>query len=498
MAKKKKQQTTISNANPLVELGFDDPLFALAAHPTQPLLLSGLGTGHVYLHKYNASLLQEKLDKRLESLELADTSASAKPGSDDAKKIWSVSKAQQLDSNNSEEDDAEVQCLWKTKRHKSSCRTVLMDPLNEGKSIYTIGKDMVIKKAFTETGKVDFKRSFADEFTDSSNNFSCGVLSSTHPQLVTGDEQGTVRVFDTRTKFDKMFEIKNVHDDMVNQIIGNPGGSAYHYISVGSTTVAKIDIRKNKVLMQSENQEDEVLAACFPNPSSSDSLLCGMGLGVVTLWKEKKNEYADQLSRIKLLKDNSIDCIISTMNEDEPDSCWAGCSDGGLYKVNGKRTAVVETRVHDDLDEVNLLDIDYDYRLISAGMSSLKIWSNVVPGEEDFDAAGEDDDIGEDEDDSSSGDEWSDVSSDGSSGSESGSDDDGDKGDEDEEKQSEKAPLKEEIKSINKKRKQAEETLKETTEADAKPKKPKQQPIPKKLLRKQEHEHGIFRFEGLE
>lgn len=428
MAKKKKgKQASVSEVLPIIDLQFDDPLFALSAHPSKPLILAGLGTGHVSLHKYNDSVLQELLEKNIENSmvaeELEDTAAKSNDKKNQKKKkLWSVIKAY--------DDEASaniVDTVWKTKRHKSSCRIVLMDKLTNGDFIYTIGKDNVIKKAFTETGKVDFKKNVDEDYQDEGNGISCAVLSDINNHLIVGNEKGGVKVYDTRAKFGKLFEIENVHDDMVNQIITIPNATSnYHFISVGSTTVSKIDIRKG-VLLQSENQEDEVLSAVFPNANSSDSLVCGMGSGVVTQWKESKNDYVDQLSRIKVSKDNSIDCLISTMDEDDPDSFWATCADGNLYKVNSKKSCILETRIHDELDEPNILDIDYDYKLISASMGSVKIWNNKISSDilDDITKRNNENDDEKVTSDLSESDssEWSDLSGDECAHNSSGSDD---------------------------------------------------------------------------
>jgi WD40 repeat protein len=44
---------------------------------------------------------------------------------------------------------------WHTKRHKGSCRGVEFSP--DGESIVSVGKDLVIKIANCETGKVTAK-----------------------------------------------------------------------------------------------------------------------------------------------------------------------------------------------------------------------------------------------------------------------------------------------------------------------------------------------------
>ncbi|KAK7684827.1 WD repeat-containing protein jip5 [Cerrena zonata] len=221
-----------------------------------------------------------------------------------------------------------------------------------------------------------------------------------------------------------------------------PAVSAYHYLTLGSTTLSHLDIRKG-IITQSDDQEDELLSMCYAtdqiNQNQNDTVLVSHGEGIVTIWKNSKNSFRDQLSRIKVNKNASIDAIIPTMNCDDGDmidSVWCGDSEGLLHRVNYKRGKVVETRVHSStsgkygaVDEVGLLDIDYDYRLISAGMDGLKIWSgqdyedlngdSEEDSDEDSDNDSDNEVIGSQQDDSDSKDQWEDISSD--EGSNSGS-----------------------------------------------------------------------------
>lgn len=470
MPKKKLKKSVINDVPPFLEVQYEDPLFTFACHPTEPLILSGLATGHVFLQKYDPTQLAEQYEKVLE--ERAQLEGKKK------KVIWSTEKAQ---------DPANyLVTSWKTKRHKQSCRIALME--GQGDLVYTIGNDNVIKQAYTETGKVSMKRDVSEDFPQTT--ISCAVLSNNRPHLLCGDELGNIRVFDTRSKLKSVFSLDGVHDDMVNQIVNIPNSSlVYHYISVGSTTLAKIDLRKG-VLFQSENQEDEVVSVCFPDPNSNLSALCGMGSGVVTQWRELKNEYNDQISRIKVSKDNSIDCIMSTMDDDEPNTCWAGCSDGHLYKIDGKSCSVVEHRIHDDVDEVTNLDIDCCYRLVSAGMSSLKIWGDKI--DNDQDESDDDDDETNDKSDSS---DWRDLS-----GSES---DEDSETEETTQEPKDEEPKAEEPKAEEPK---AKETKDLETNAPEKKRKQDEKPVLSKKQKKaqkqflksvNEHSNGIAKFDDL-
>ncbi|KAG7663102.1 JIP5 [[Candida] subhashii] len=336
-----------------------------------------------------------------------------------------------------------------------------------------------------------------------------------------------------------------------------PAVSAYHYLTLGSTTLSHIDIRKG-IITQSDNQEDELLAMCFPSDyisdNKNDTVLVAHGEGIVTIWKDSKNRFMDQLSRIKVNKSASIDCIMPTMNADDEEmtnSVWCGDSEGLLHRVNYKKGKVVETRVHSSargkygaVDEVGILDIDYDYRLISAGMDSLKIWSNrevaedIANYDEDSDLEDSSDDevgvggSGSDSDEDSMG--PSDFSSD--SEIEGGSTSDIDEEEKQEEEAGEEDDESEDNEDVFEEEKETEEPLrrkrpglsqviskpkrrtidinkltkKEKTQGDEKVEeedkenekkalaKLKEKKLTTKQLRNmQKHEHGIRKFEGL-
>lgn len=383
-----------STVSPILEINYSDPLFSMAAHPTKPILLSGLATGHVYCTKYDSEALEEAQTAKREEISTLEREAFKKGKiaavnksvSQTKKKWWTVIE------DNSNINNANVVNLWKTKRHKGSCRSVLFDPLESsvGESIFTVGTDHIIKKASTETGKVLSKTSVVEDFSEPKDAVTKICHSTSHPFLLAGTENGHVLVYNSKDLNDKLkFKVEKAHDDAINHILAMPEVSAYHYLTLGSTTLSHIDIRKG-IITQSDDQEDELLSMCFAtdqmNEGKNDTVLVSHGEGIVTIWKNSKNRLMDQLSRIKVNQSASIDAIIPTMNMDDDEmaaSVWCGDSEGLLHRINYKRGKVAETRVHSTVsgkhgaaDEVGALEIDYEYRLISAGMDSLKIWSN--------------------------------------------------------------------------------------------------------------------------
>lgn len=532
-------QTLESSVSPILEINYNDPLFTAASHPTKPILLSGLATGHVYCNSYDADKLEELTQSKREEYDTLEKQAYTqgkiphinKSVSQLKKKWWTIIQ----DNTEIPTDGDLIKTNWKTKRHKGSCRHAIFEPLENsvGDFIYTCGTDNIIKKASTETGKVVGKVDVLSDYSNKKDLLTKLCHSATHPFLLSGTEDGHVLVYDSANlNSNKLkFKVENAHDDSINHILAMPAVSAYHYLTLGSTTLSHIDIRKG-IITQSDDQEDELLAMCFPSDEvsqSNDTVLVSHGEGLITIWKNSKNKLMDQLSRVKVNKSASIDTIISTMNTDNEDmanSVWCGDSEGLLHRINYKRGRVVETRLHSlskgkhgAVDEVGILDIDFDYRLVSAGMDTLKIWSNA----EDEDQNEENDDDNDDVDDNnndevdsgsvSSEDSWSDISS---SEEESGSnlDNDFDKEDlaveegqqlrkkRDDISQLISKPKRKTI-DINKltktsKDSQPEEVEEELVEPSQKKQKVKEKKLTTKQLRNmQKHEHGIKKFEGL-
>lgn len=92
-------------------LGSD--LFTQAIHPTEPLVSVGLSSGHV------------------ETFHLPPPSENGKAGY------------------------GHIDTVWRTRRHKGSCRSVAFGI--DGEALYSAGSDGWVKAAKTETGRVGWK-----------------------------------------------------------------------------------------------------------------------------------------------------------------------------------------------------------------------------------------------------------------------------------------------------------------------------------------------------
>lgn len=366
--KNKVKETLESPTQPILELSYKEPLFQLVCHPSRPLIFSGLATGHLYCHEYDVKVLEKLLSDRKQE------------GGEKVVRPWMKVDAENVDTEG-------VRVIWKTRRHLGSVRCLCVDA--QGTFIFSVGTDNVLKKAHAETGKVVQKISLKDHEA----KFTKLIKSSTHPYLLLGDECGTVLIIDSNTLVLKN-QIKQIHGgDAINDIFQFAKRSVHKYVSLGQTTLAYWDARESRELekeelsenksnvLVSDDQEDEVLCGAFVDPEEGDTLVCGMGEGILTVWKPKKNDLEDQLNRIKVSKGESIDALVPTLQDDQ--CVWCGVSDGKLYKVDTKRGQVIEIREHDEADEAVFLDLDYNYRLVSGGMESVLIWSSDAPSHED-------------------------------------------------------------------------------------------------------------------
>ncbi|SMN19841.1 similar to Saccharomyces cerevisiae YPR169W JIP5 Essential protein required for biogenesis of the large ribosomal subunit [Maudiozyma saulgeensis] len=384
---KKNEVLKESDALPLLEFKFDEPLFQMASHPEEPIIATGLSNGYIYCYRYNPQGLMKYLKEQKKAFKLTDEKTGEK--NEVFWKMVNVPQDKGTGQTNDGDDDNTVTLMWKTRRHKGSVRCIAMDP--KGKFIYSIGTDNILKKADVMSGKVIQKTNIQND----NHKFSKMTVSSTHPILLLGDEVGNVFTIDTKT-FKLLNVIKGIHGgDSINDIFHFAKRSVYKFISAGETTLAYWDCRSSnendstetdelkRTVVYSDDQEDEILCGTFLDPEEGETVVCGMGEGVVTIWKPEKNDLEDQMSRIKITKDESVECIVPTLQDDN--CVWCGCSNGKLYKVDIKGSRISEIRTHNSVDEVQFLDIDYDYRLVSGGMDNIKIWESQNREENDFD-----------------------------------------------------------------------------------------------------------------
>ena len=476
-----------------IELECENAIFTLAMHPSKNQMLIGFSTGHVCCIEYNVT----KDDK----MKLIFT------------KIGKEFKYELYNENDDEIDEAElakyVKLLWKTKRHEKSCRNIVYV---DEKTAVSVGSDNHLKLFKSENGKILDKHHF-DDLDELSVKPNC-LYTFNEYILVGTEEKGIVKVlkydklnnyklemFNTLTGLhngDSINKIEDVSKNNYKKVIKKAGKnklqdefitealSVHKFISVGQTCVQIWDCRWKDIskVQASEDQEDELLALCFLNDDENDTtMLCGQGQGVLTTWKYGLNEYADQIGRIKIAKNEGIESLIPTMLNN--DRIWCGVTDGFVYLIDGKVKRIVKKVQHGKYEDVSLLDIDFEYRLVSGSMNTIKIWEIEQGEDEEQELMSEDSSNEEFSDDS-------DSSFDAENDMLSGEEEDEDPNSDDEAIASFKQAMEEKPKKIEVQ--EIKMSNKDINKISKKQQKKKQQ----ELRRKQESlKHGIRKFEGL-
>lgn len=213
-----------------------------------------------------------------------------------------------------------------------------------------------MKKSYIENGKVVSKNKTELESAPT-------TMCITENAIVLGDDDSSLTMLDQRT-LKKGFQQTDIHEDCITSVISMGHKSKYQFLTSGSTTVALVDIRKG-IIVKSDDQEDEILSGCLATEQTSTF---GMSEGIVTVWKN--DQLQDQRNRIRL-SEESIDCMIASEFDNK---VYAGGADGWVRLVNARSGRIENQWQHSSKDEVIMLELDHEYKLVSAGMESLCVW----------------------------------------------------------------------------------------------------------------------------
>lgn len=397
----------------LCTLPLDSEVFSTALHPTEPILTVGTSSGHVECFRLPSSVNKDD-------------------GSD-----------AEADGDTSVLSDGKhnIESLWKTRRHKGSCRCLAyshdgsckltLPPLmlagadvsdTKPLAMYSAGTDSLIKHFDALTGKVLSKTAIP---SSTSAPDAPSLLHVLNPQsLLLATDAGALHIFELKPDSKGALSRKPTqshypHADYVSSVTPLPpsaestSGFSKQWVSTGGTTLAVTDVRRG-VLVRSEDQEDELLSSCFvpglgPKKKRNNGMVAiGSGSGVLTLWD--KGAWDDQQERIivdtaagKRGTGESIDAVVlvpEAMGLGKKVVC--GMGDGSLRVVDLVRREIdTSTNLrHDDLEAVISLGFDSEHRLISAGGKTVKVWEELteLQGGEDNEEEEEEEDESDDSD----------------------------------------------------------------------------------------------------
>ncbi|KAJ5090920.1 hypothetical protein N7532_009604 [Penicillium argentinense] len=342
-------------------LPLSSDLFTQAIHPREPVVSVGLAAGHVQTFR-----LPSEVDD------------------DDGASSSSCNGKGHIDT------------MWRTRRHKGSCRCLGFGV--DGETLYSAGTDGLVKAANSETGKVTNKIAIPLEKNGSVD--APTIIHGLSPQtLLLATDSSALHLFDLRTPYSKVSarpeQSHHPHDDYISSLTPLPAsdtstsGFSKQWITTGGTTLALTDLRRG-VLVRSEDQEEELISSAYIGglPSSGTSrgekVVVGGAGGVMTLWE--KGAWDDQDERIYVSRDSEGGESIETMTV-VPDELGhgkmiaAGLGNGLVKFVRIGPNKVVSDAVHDETEGVVGLGFDVEGRMVSGGGQIVKVWHEALETE---------------------------------------------------------------------------------------------------------------------
>ncbi|KAI4594526.1 WD repeat-containing protein jip5 [Pestalotiopsis sp. 9143b] len=370
----------------LCTLPLSAELFTQAIHPSEPLLATGLSTGHVECFRLPAS------DRSTDDDASADVS------------VLSDGKGT-------------IDSIWKTRRHKGSCRALGFSL--DGSALYSAGTDSIVKHFSPTTGQVASKIAIPNH---NNSDDAPTLLHALSPQtLLLGCDSGALHLIDLRdhaVASKKPQQTHLPHSDFVSSIAPLPpsdtstSGYSKQWVSTGGTTLAVTDIRRG-VLVRSDDQEDELLSAVFvpglgPKKNRDNGIVAvGTGTGVLTIWD--KGAWDDQTDRIIVDRDGeSLDCMAQLPEMITSGKKVAvGVGDGTVRIVDLSKREIESTLQHDEVEAVVSIGFDCEGRMISGGGTTIKVWeeAGVATGDDSDEEDDSDDGVDDDDDGSHDSDE---------------------------------------------------------------------------------------------
>ncbi|KAL4804828.1 WD repeat-containing protein jip5 [Aspergillus unguis] len=337
-------------------------LFAQAIHPSEPVISVGLASGHVQTFRLPA---EEEDD------------------SDD----------DQASVSSSRNGKGHIDTVWKTRRHKGSCRTLTFGV--DGQTLYSAGTDGLVKAAKAETGVVENKI-LIPEAKDGSIDAPTVVHALSPQTLLLATDSSKLHLYDLRVPYSKVAarpeQTHRPHDDYVSSLTPLPAsdtstsGFSKQWVTTGGTTLAVTDLRRG-VLVRSEDQEEELISSTYIGGLSSsgtsrgEKVIVGGSGGVLTLWE--KGAWDDQDERIYIERGagggESLETLTVVPDELGKGKMVAiGLGSGQVKFVRMGQNKVVSELTHDETEGVIGLGFDVEGRMVSGGGQIVKVWHDTA------------------------------------------------------------------------------------------------------------------------
>ncbi|KAF3035055.1 WD repeat-containing protein jip5 [Didymella keratinophila] len=358
----------------------DYDLFAQAIHPEEPIVAVGLASGHVQTYRL--------------------------PGDGDDSAPTS--------------GFGHIDTVWKTRRHKGSCRTLGFGV--DGAHLYSAGTDGIVKVADSATGQVTAKIAVPLDPANGGIDAPTLVHALSPQSLILATDSSALHIYDIRAlgsaKAPRPEATHRPHDDYISSLTPLPpseastSGFSKQWVTTGGSTLAVTDLRRG-VMVRSEDQEEELLSSMIVTGLSKkgsnvgEKVLVGGGNGVLTLWE--RGVWDDQDERITVDRAKgkegaeSLDALALLPPGVGPFGKIAavGLGNGDIRFVKIGKNQVVGELKHDELAQEGVIGLGFDVtgRMISGGGKTVKVWGEkgaVGAANEDDE---EEDDEDEDEDD---------------------------------------------------------------------------------------------------
>ncbi|PNS21963.1 hypothetical protein CAC42_561 [Sphaceloma murrayae] len=351
-------------------------LFCQALHPNEPILATGLASGHVSLY-------------RLPTAPASDGSSASSDGA----------------ASSSSNGLGQIATEWRTRRHEYSCRSLAFT--TDGSGLFSAGADGVVKFADTETGRVMDKIAIPTDPSTVEVD-APSLLHALSPQtLLLATDSSALHLYDLRVGAKatsatagfvkrKPSQTHHPHTDYVSSLTPLPpteastSGFSKQWVSTGGTTLAVTDLRRG-VLVQSEDQEELLLSSTMvtglraKGTSTGEKVIAGGGGGILTLWE--RGQWDDQDERIVVDRGygkdqggESLDVVTVLPDGVGPAGkvVAVGLGDGRVRFVKIGPNKVIGQLRHDDVEGVVGIGFDVEGRLITGGGSTIKVWHDKV------------------------------------------------------------------------------------------------------------------------